>query len=246
MRAAEFVEASDIVRLASTVKSAEELSLMRKVSAISVKGVQAFADAITPGASEADVASAVWTALVHGGSEFPYYMPYVLSGERTWLSHGVWSLRTIQDGDPVWTEQSASLLHYHSPLARTVIVGRNPEAEELYNLAREAQDAAIGKMRAGTTTGDVDRACRNALRAGGRGDWLKHRVGYAVGIDWVGRKALSLRPEGKEELEPGMTFHVVTLLSKPGQFGIFVSDAVAVTTGEPEILSNFSRDLIQR
>jgi Xaa-Pro dipeptidase len=243
---AEFVEASDIVRRASTVKSEEELELMRQVSRVSVAGVEAFIDAVEPGATEADVVSAVWHALVHAGSEFPYYMPYVLSGERTALSHGAWALRTIGDGDVAFTEQSGSLLHYHSPLARTVVLGSNPEAEHVYGLARTAQDAAIERMRPGATTGEVDAACRNALAEAGRDDWLSHRVGYAVGIDWVGRKALSLQPEGEDVLEPGMTFHVVALLSHPGKFGIFISDAVVVTDGEPEILSGFSRDLVRK
>lgn len=243
---AEFVEASKIVLDSVTIKSAEELNLMRQVSQISVQGVQAFIDSVEVGATEADVASAVWSALIHGGSEFPYYMPYVLSGERTWLSHGAWALRKIESGDPVFTEQSASLLHYHSPLARTVILGDNPEAEELYEHARAAQDAAIAKMRVGSTNGDVDDACRGALRDAGRDGWLKHRVGYSVGIDWVGRKAVSLQPEGDTPLRPGMVFHVVCLLSYPEKFGIFVSDAVAVTDGDPEILSGFSRDLVKK
>lgn len=243
---AELVEASDLVRRCVTVKSEEELALMRQVAKISVAGVEAFIDTVDVGVSEADVAAAVWDALVHGGSEFPYYQPYILSGERTWLSHGAWALRQIESGDPVFTEQSASLLHYHSPLARTVIVGENPEAEELYEEARAAQDAAIAKMRVGSTTGDVDDACRLSLKEVGKDGWLKHRVGYAVGIDWVLRKALSLQPEGDVPLEPGMTFHVVCLLSDPGKFGVFVSDTVAVTDGEPEILSGFSRDLVKK
>jgi Xaa-Pro aminopeptidase len=242
----EWVEASDIVRLTATVKSAEELELMRRVSQISVAGVEAFIEGSVAGATEADVVSRVWDALVHAGSEFPYYMPYVLSGERTWLPHGAWALREIKDGDTLWTEQSGSLLHYHSPLARTVLIGENPEAEHVYALARRAQDAAIAKMRPGVTTGEVDAACRGLLAEEGYDGWLRHRVGYAVGIDWVGRKALSLRPEGEEPLEPGMTFHVVCLLSYPEKFGIFVSDTVAVTEDGPDILSGFDRDLVRK
>jgi len=126
----EWVEASDIVRLTATVKSAEELELMRRVAQISVAGVEAFIEAAVDGVTEADVVTQVWDALVHAGSEFPYYMPYVLSGERTWLAHGAWALREIKDGDTVWTEQSGSLLHYHSPLARTVLIRRKPRGGE--------------------------------------------------------------------------------------------------------------------
>lgn len=241
---AEFVEASDIVRMTSTVKSPEEIELMREVSRVSVAGVEAFIDAVKPGVSEADVVSAVWDALVHAGSAFPYYPPFVLSGERTALSHGGWSRRKIEDGDVAFTEQSGSLLHYHSPLARTVVVGRNRAAEELYALGREAQDAAIATIRPGATTGEVDAACRGRLAEAGKDGWLSHRVGYAVGIDWVGRKALSLRPDGDEPLVAGMTFHVVSLLSAPGEFGIFISDTVAVDKSGAEILSGYSRDLV--
>lgn len=243
---AELVEASDIVRATATVKSADELAHMRAVARTSVAAVEAFYDAVEPGAPDSAVVAEVWRVLVEQGSGFPFYPPFVLSGARTWLPHGGWGGNPMAAGDTAFTELSASLLHYHSPLARTVVLGSNPEAEELYELARSAQDAAIARMRPGATTGDVDKACRDVLAEAGRASWLRHRVGYAVGIDWVGRKALSLCPGGQDVLEAGMTFHVVANLSAPERFGIFISDAVAVTDGEPEILSGFSRDLLRK
>lgn len=246
---AEFVEATRIVMDLATVKSSEELALMRRVSKISVKGIEAFIAGCVEGRKENDIAADILEALMRGGSDYPGEIPCVLSGSRSWIPHVGWSPdKVLTRGDSVFSEQSAQLAHYHAPLTRTVLLGDNAEVERTYELARTAQDAAIATIRPGATTGEVDFACRGQLARAGKAHWLAHRVGYGVGIDWTfpARKALSMHPGGEEVLEAGMTFHIVTLLAHRDEYGIFISDTVAVTDDGAEILSGFPRDLVRK
>lgn len=241
---AEFVEAADIVRDLAHVKSPEEIELMKHVGAISAAGAQAFIDTVEPGVKESTVATAVLSAMYEKGSEQPFYSPWILSGERAAIPHATWSDKEIESGESVCIEVSGSLHHYHSPLARTVVVGDNPDAVRLFELATEAHRAGFEKLRPGMTTGDVDDAARGVIRDAGYGDWFRHRFGYGVGIDWMSRGAMALAPQSDDVLEVGMSFHVITNLMMLGEYAAFLSDAVIVTEGEPLILSGFDRSLV--
>ncbi len=242
---AKFEDASTLVTGAATIKSEEELEVMRQASSITESGVAGFTEAVASGATEAGIAAAVLAAMIEAGSEYPYYHPFVLSGERSAFPHAIWSNRAVAPGEAIFTELSSALGRYHAPLVRTALIGDSTPVEQFYDLARAAQEAAIASIRPGASTGDVDRACREVVNSAGFSDSFRHRCGYAVGIDWVGRKALSLRPDGDEELVPGMTFHMPTNLFHPDGFGVGCSETVAVTATGSEVLSRGERALIR-
>jgi Xaa-Pro dipeptidase len=241
---AHLVDASGVVPGAADVKSAEELDVMREAMRFTEAALAAFAETVAPGVEEREVGAAELSAMIRAGSDFPSYQPFVLSGERSTLPHASWG-RTLRDGDSVYTELSGSSRRYHAPSTRTAVLGRNPKAEELYEIALAAQHAAVEAIRPGVTTGEVDEACRSAVRRAGRADAFRLRTGYSVGIDWVSRKALSLRPGGTEPLRPGMVFHMPTLLLQPGELGVGVSHTVAVTESGAEVLGSMPDELIR-
>jgi Xaa-Pro dipeptidase len=217
---------------------------MREAMRCTEAALAAFADTVAPGVEEREVGAAELAAMIRAGSDFPSYQPFVLSGERSTLPHATWG-RRMQSGDSVYTELSGASRRYHAPSTRTAVLGRNPKAEELFKVALAAQHAAVEAMRPGATTGDVDEACRAVVRAAGRSGAFRLRTGYSVGIDWVSRKALSLRPGGTDVLEPGMVFHMPTLLLVPGELGVGVSHTVAVTETGAEVLGSMPDELIR-
>jgi Xaa-Pro dipeptidase len=234
----------DLVDLSAEVdavadrKSGEELEVMRRCMRVTELGVDAFRHGARPGASEAEIAAAILAAMTAAGSEPPFYHPFVLSGEHAALPHGVWSARTVQPDEPVFLEVSAALRHYHAPLVRTVLAGRDPEIERVHAVACEALQAAVDAIGPGALTGEVDRAARAVVERAGLGEGFRHRTGYSVGIDWVTRGATSLAPGGQEELLPGMTFHLPLNLFVSGRFCVGASNTVAVTEDGSEPLGD--------
>ncbi len=239
---AKMVDVGGIVARIGEIKSEEEIALMREVSQMTVAGYRAFVEALAVGKTEAEVAAETMAALIRSGSEWPYYHPFVISGARSRLPHAIWSDRKIESGDPVFLELSGSRLRYHSAIVRTAVVGQNEFAAELYGLARAAQESSIAAIRPGALTGEVDKACRAPLVEAGRLATLKNRCGYAIGIDWTARKALSLRPGGEDVLVEGMTFHMPTILYDGG-IGVGCSETVVVTADGCESLSGDNREL---
>jgi Xaa-Pro dipeptidase len=146
----------------------------------------------------------------------------------------------------VFSELSGAILRYHAPLIRTFVLGRNEDAERAYQVAEDSLHAALDKMHPGVTTGEVDHACRSVIAKAGYADKFLLRTGYQVGIDWVLRGSVSLMPGGRDELVPGMTFHVRPVLQDSGRFSVGCSETAVVTDTGVRMLSRGKRELIRR
>ena len=69
--------------------------------------------------------------------------------------------RAIRHGDPVVLDFGGKVGRYCSDISRTVCVGDPPNGfEEVYDVVREAQEAAFQAVRPGVTGRDVDAAER--------------------------------------------------------------------------------------
>ncbi len=242
---AEFVDASDVITSCAVVKSDEELEVLGMAMRATEAAISALANGLRDGVREYELAAAMFEAMVRTGSGYPVFQPFISSAERSAIAHAVWSERAVGKGDSVFTEVSGAVLRYHAPLIRTAVVGENREAEEAYAVVEDALEAALGKIRAGATTGEVDDACRSTIKKAGYGSMFLLRTGYQVGIDWVLRGAISLMPGGTEELQPNMTFHVRPLLQAAGRFSVGCSETVVVTDSGWRKLSKGDRMLIR-
>ena len=242
---ARFTDASDLIVSCSVVKSEEELSVMRRAMEATEAGVRAIESTLRPGVKESELASNVLAAMIGRGSGYPIFQPFVTSAARSSLPHAVWSERAVRNGESVFIEISGSVLRYHAPLIRTALIGSNGEVEAAYRVTKEALDAALGVIRPGITTGDVDKACRGVIKRRDYGPMFRLRTGYQVGIDWVTRGSISLMPGGTEELVPNMTFHVRPLLQDSGRFAVGCSETVAVTESGCSTLGTGLHDLIR-
>jgi Xaa-Pro dipeptidase len=191
------------------------------------------------GVSELEAVSSVHTALASKGAATPDFT--LLFGRRTALPHGSASGQRLAEGDVAYTELAGWAEGYAAGLARTAVLGRNREAEELMAIAEEAQQAALHAVRPGAITGDVDGACRGVVERTGRGATFRHRTGYGIGIGWYERGNISLEPNGQDVIEAGMTFHMPTILIEEGRFGVGCSETVLVTGDGVEVISKLDR-----
>ncbi|MER8556789.1 M24 family metallopeptidase, partial [Mesorhizobium sp. M1217] len=143
----------------------------------------------------------------------------------------------LRQNDPALMETGAVKHGYVAGLARTAVLGRNPETESLHSLAEEALEAAIEVMKPGVTAGAVDAAARKVIERSGRPKVFRHRTGYQTGIHWSERGNLSLEPGATDVLELGMIFHMPILLFGESGRICGCSEQVVVGEGGAEILS---------
>jgi Xaa-Pro dipeptidase len=246
---ATFVDAASVVAEVRLVKSPLEIGAMRDAARIAEAAVDSAVKVVRPGATENDVASEFYRAMISGGGEYTSLTPFFLSGERTSLPHGTWRQRTIEDGDPFYFEVSGNSCRYEVPVMRTALVGEpRGRVRAMANAALDALAVGLDTIRPGVTGEAVHEAILGTMeKAGFGGDYYKHPSGYTIGISfppaWSETHYFTLARGEKKRLEPNMTFHVVPIALMYRQAGIGFSASVRVTEKGCEPLTNYPRTL---
>jgi Xaa-Pro dipeptidase len=241
-------DCSGLVEDLRRIKSPAEVAYIRRACELAGKGMTAAVAAARAGATENQVASAAFVAMIGGGSDFLATDPIVTSGPRARVAHTTFANRTLADGDEVLVELGACQRRYFGALMRTLVVGRaDATLRNLEAVVREALDKAVAAIRPGATCGEVDAACRDTIAAAGFDGGFRKRTGYSIGVayapDWGEGHVASLRAGDRRELEPGMVFHVVPAIRLPERC-LGMSETVLVTGSGHEVLTSFPRRLL--
>jgi Xaa-Pro dipeptidase len=166
----------------------------------------------------------------------------VLFGPNAANPHGTPGDRALAPGDVICADISARVAGYWGDLTRCGTVGPPSDwARRAWEVVREAQAAAIAACTAGTPARDVDAVQREIVEAAGDLGRCLHGAGHAIGAEI--HEPPFLVPRTHDPLEPG---HVLTIepgLYATGVGGIRLEDDVAVTDGEPELLSSLPLEL---
>ena len=240
------VDASGLVEAGRRIKSAAEVSLIRRACRVTEAGMAAALGAVRVGATEDDVAAAAYGAMLGAGSDFFAGDPIVTSGWRSGVAHMTFGHRRLEAGDTVLVELGGCLRRYFGPLMRSAAIA--PVRGEVHAMAATiiaALDGAIGAIRPGATSGEVDAACRAILEHAGYEAYFRKRTGYSVGVgfapDWGEGHIASLRRDDPTPLVPGMVFHLPPALRVPRRYGLGWSETVLVTEDGCEVLTRFPR-----
>jgi ectoine hydrolase len=245
---ARFKDATSLVNWVRIVKSDREIEYIKKAAKIVEKAMQVGIESIREGVRECDVVAKIYQAQISGteefGGDYPAIVPLLPSGEKTSTPHLTWTDQTYKQGDPVILELAGCYKQYHSPLARTLVIGEpSREIKDLAEVVIEGIQAALDAVRPGKTCEEIEAAWRKSIEKNG---YKKDsRIGYAMGLnyppDW-GEHTASLRQGDKTVLEPNMTFHLI-----PGiwldKIGVEISESFRVTENGAEVLANVPRQL---
>jgi Xaa-Pro dipeptidase len=246
------IDASQIINRIRLVKSNQELTYMRQAARAVEASLQAAVEAIHVGVPEYAVAAEMHRGLFAAGSDYLGHPPLFGSGPRSVRAFVTWSDRVIQVGDPITIEPGGCIKRYHAVCIRTIHMGQPQDKTflKLFNLSREGLEAGLGHIRAGVTSAEVDDALKGPARRAGFGHTARSRGGYSVGIgfppDWGEGRTQSIKQGDATVLQENMTFHLLSNLFWEDKALISVSETVRVTQSEPEVLTQFSRELIIR
>ncbi|NSW53525.1 MAG: type I methionyl aminopeptidase [Anaerolineae bacterium] len=250
-----------------SLKNASELELMRTAGRINAEALAAAKAAIRPGASTADLESAV--DAVH--QKYKVYSPFknyapgglppypssitVCINEE--LVHGIpGKQRKLRSGDIVSVDCGTVWQGFVGDSAFTIGVGEiSAEAEKLLDVTEQALYAGISQMRPGNRTGDVSAAIQRVVESSGF-HVTRIYTGHGVGRSMhegpqvpnygIPGRGLLLRPGMTIALEPMVlvgTPHTYTLddqwtvASIDGSLTAHFEHSVAVTEDGPMILT---------
>ena len=105
----------------------------------------------------------------------------------------------------------------------------------------EAQETALGAVRAGERGRDVDAIARDLIGAAGHADHFGHGLGHGVGLDI--HEAPRLARGVDERLVAGNVVTVEPGIYVPGRGGARIEDLVVVTDDGRDVLSGTSKQL---
>lgn len=163
-------------------------------------------------------------------------------GSHSALPHSLNVNATFHAGDTLVNTAKCPMFGYMSELERTMFLGEpSVEQRHFFDHMRTLQDLAIDGCRAGRPCSSVDAAVRAYVAEHGLTPLWRHHTGHNIGIRYHEGPFLDV---GDHTLmEPGMLFTVEPGLYVEGLGGFRHSDTIVVTSGEPEFLTSYPRDL---
>ncbi len=224
------------------IKDPVELQLLShaaKVSAIAQASLRKVVDA---GTTERAVAGIFTESIMKQGCARPSYPPIVGSGTNSTVLHYEEDSATMQAGDVVVIDAAAECSMYASDITRTLPVSGKftPRQQEVYNIVRGAQQAAIDAFVAGASRindpkhrypDSLDTIAFNYMNAHGKdlhgepvGKYFIHGIGHSVGIDvhdpW----------DYSKPIQKGMVFTIEPGIYIPEEkIGVRIEDTFYVT-----------------
>ena len=193
------------------------------------------------GMTEEELADEIERRLAAAGGDEIAFGTIVGSGPNGAKPHHRHDDREIRRGDPVVLDFGAYVDGYPGDQTRTVVfAGDPPEGyEEVHEVVREAQAAAVEAVEPGVTAESIDRAARGVIEDAGYGDEFVHRTGHGVGLDV--HEDPYIVAGNETELEAGMVFSVEPGVYLDGEFGVRIEDLVVVTESGCERLNDSPR-----
>ena len=240
-------DASSLVPILRSVKSAAEIALVREAATLADDAFEATLPIIQPGASEADILASLQGSILKNGGDYPANPFIVGSGTEALLCRYKSGRRTLDEDDQLTLEWAGVKAQYHAALMRTVIVGRPSDRHlELHEAAREALQAVEDAMQPSRTFGEVFDAHAGVMEAH---ELVRHRLsacGYSLGAryapSWMDTPMFYAG--NPSVIEPNMTlFAHMIIMDSDTDTAMTLGRTYLTTEGKPESLSRLSLNM---
>ncbi|MBQ8531848.1 MAG: aminopeptidase P family protein [Clostridia bacterium] len=226
-----------------SIKSSEELKLIKKSQALTDMTFSYILDRISEGRTEKEVMLDMEFFMRKNGSESVAFDFIVVSGKNSSLPHGVPTDKRIEKGDFITMDFGAVVGGYRSDMTRTVAVGFADDLQkEIYSTVLKAQTETIKFIKSGVKCCDVDKVARDIITDAGYGDCFGHGLGHSVGLEIHENPACNTRDETL--LTSGMIMTVEPGIYIENKFGVRIEDMVFVTENGNENLTKSPKELI--
>ncbi|WP_101946351.1 Xaa-Pro peptidase family protein [Mycobacterium sp. 3519A] len=189
------VDAAPVVGAAKLVKTADQISCIRRACRITDEAAVDVQKALTPGVRQIDLSAEFVRRAFELGATASMLEPIwqvmpATKAEGTWTTHGDLALpllsteRELAKGDVLWTDVSITYTGFCSDFGRTWLVGETPSErqQDQFRKWRSILEAVLKVTKAGATSGDLARAAIAAN--GGQKPWLPHfYLGHGIGTN---------------------------------------------------------------
>jgi methionyl aminopeptidase len=253
-----------------TVKSKRELDIMRECGKLVARVLQATVDQVKAGVTlqELDRYAEELSLSVGAKPAFKGYMGFqhtLCTSVNEQVVHGIPSARKLKDGDIVGLDFGLIYQGFYGDSAVTVPVGKvSAEAQKLMTATRDSLYAGIRACVAGNTIRDIARAVESVVlpfKYGIVREFVGHGIGQKLHEDpqipnyEAGASNLKLKPGMTICIEPmincgGPSVRVLedrwTAVTVDGKLSAHFEHTIAITDGEPEVLTEWDQPYFQK
>jgi len=218
------------------IKDESEISLIKKSICIHRQVHNSLKRTIKPGITERDVYSKLHQLVMAKGAAVSF-SPIIASGKNSCFPHAKITDRKILENDIVLVDMGIDYKGYKSDLTRMFFLGRIPQLiRETTRLVCEAQQRAIGKIKADIPVCRVDKAARNYLSKYKLSKYFSHALGHGIGLDVHETPIISKNNKGL--FKEGMIVTIEPAVYFSNRFGVRLEEMVLVTNKGCEVLSD--------
>jgi Xaa-Pro aminopeptidase len=234
----------DLVEALRERKDEYELAHIRDAVATAERALELTVPQVRAGMTELEVAGVLESALRQAGSDGFPFPSIVASGPNAALPHARPTARRLGEGDFLLLDFGARVGGYCSDITRTFVVGHaTAEQREIYEVVRLANERAVRAVRPGMSGRDADGIARGYIQDRGFGDLFGHSLGHGIGLEV--HEAPRLAKTAESPLVEGAVVTVEPGIYRPGWGGVRIEDDVHLSAGGTQVLTRFTRELIE-
>ena len=250
-----------------TLKSKQEIELMRRAGKITAAARALAGKMVTPGVTTHEIDRAVFQFIQSQGAtpSFLHYQGYPASvcvSVNDEIIHGIPGKRVLHEGDIVSIDVGAYKDGFHGDCAATFPCGKiSEEAQRLIDVTRQSFFEGLKFAREGYRVPDISRAVQAYVEANGF-SVVREYVGHGVGRQMHEAPEVPNYVVGHGErprLLRGMTIAVEpmvnaggagikvmpdgwTVKTADGKWSAHYENTILITAGDPEILTALEDD----
>ncbi len=233
-----FVADRDILARLRQIKTAGEIDLLRRLSALTDRAIYEALQIAKPGVTELELAARLTQGLFTGGAEY-FKLMIIASGERSQYPNVGPIARALKPGDLIRMEVFGIQRGYHAGVCRTAVVGRETEEQaRIWATLDACKKIVLDGIRPGASAAELYR--RFLAKFGELGLAPISFVGHGIGLHL--HEEPYLGKYGDARLEAGMVLGIEPLVYIPGRFGLQNKMMVLVGEDGADLLSNVTPD----
>jgi Xaa-Pro dipeptidase len=224
-------------------KTPEEIKKLQGAGAEADFAFKIGFDAIRTGVTERSIAGQIdYQLKIQKGVMHESFETIVQAGKNAANPHLGPTMNTVQPNELVLFDLGTMHDGYASDSSRTVAYGEPSDKQrEIYEVDREAQQAAIEAAKPGITAEELDRVARDIITKAGYGEYFIHRLGHGIGKNV--HEYPSIVQGNDLVLEEGMCFSIEPGIYIPGFAGVRIEDCGVVTKDGFKPFTHTDKDL---
>jgi len=231
---ARFKTAAGIIENVRGIKDESEIAAIKSAADISTKALAQTLPYIKPGVTESELAGMLDFQIRKLGARNSFET-IVAFGPNASRPHHQPGKKKLKKKDAVLIDFGAKYKGYCSDITRCFVIGGMTSLyKKAYDVAGQAQAAAIKAIKPGVKLTQVDEAAREVIDKAGLPVY-GHGTGHGFGLQI--HEDPFLKPDGKGKLEAGQVLTIEPGIYIPGKLGIRIEDDILVTKTGHKILT---------